>query len=113
MPSITPTTSTTAPTLTAAQQKQDQDLRDVCVEFEAMLIGQLLKTVHENQPKDGLIPRGDGEQYFQEMLDGEYAKNISRSNPAGVAAMLYQQMKDTVLSTNAGGAITGALHQAR
>lgn len=113
MTSITPTTSAKSPTLTAAQKKQDQDLRDACVEFEAMLIAQLLKTVHENQPEDGLIPRGDGEQYFQEMLDGEYAKHISRSNPAGVAAMLYQQMKDTALSTTAGGAMAGALNQAR
>ena len=113
MTSITLTASATAPILTAALQQQDQHLRDACVEFEAMLIAQMLKTVHEHQPEDGLIPRGDGERYFQEMLDGEYAKAISRANPAGIAAMLYRQMKDTALSAAAGGAPAGALGQAR
>ena len=112
MTSITSTASATAPTLSPAQMKQDQNLRDACVEFEAMLIAQMLKTVHENQPEDGLIPRGDGERYFQEMLDGEYAKGISRANPAGIAAMLYRQVKDTAFSTTAGGVLAGALGQA-
>ncbi|MHB0938736.1 MAG: rod-binding protein [Armatimonadota bacterium] len=113
MTNIAPTASAKSPTLSPAQKQQDQDLRDACVEFEAMLISQLLKTTHANQPEDGLIPRGEGERYFQEMLDGEYGKAISRANPAGIAAMLYQQMKDTASSAASDSAMASALGQAR
>jgi len=94
MTTIAPTISAPSTLTPTSGGTRDEALWDACVEFEGLLIAQLLRTVHDNLPMEGLIPRSDGERYFQEMLDGEYAKEISRSNPAGIAVMLYQQVRN-------------------
>ncbi|HOF86721.1 MAG TPA: rod-binding protein [Armatimonadota bacterium] len=80
--------------------RDDRRLRDVCAEVEALFFSQLLREMRASIPDDGLIPRGDGEALFREMLDGEYAKVLARSSPTGLAAMLYRQL-------TAGGAPAG------
>jgi peptidoglycan hydrolase FlgJ len=71
---------------------------DACTDFEALVLSQLLKSMRASIPDGGLIPRSDGERVFQEMLDGEYAKTISRSNAMGMAAMLYAEWRDAAAS---------------
>ncbi|OPZ85095.1 MAG: flagellar rod assembly protein/muramidase FlgJ [bacterium ADurb.Bin429] len=67
-------------------------LREVCADVETLFFSQLLREMRASIPDDGLIPHGEGETLFQEMLDGEYAKVIARSSPTGLAAMLYRQL---------------------
>jgi len=82
------------PPAEAATPRRDQTLKAVCVEFEAMLLSAMFKSIRENDATDGLIPKGQGEQLFQEMLDGEHARTVSRMNPQGLAATLYRQMRE-------------------
>lgn len=101
----TPLTATGPAVQTPASslKPRDEALWNACADFEALLYSQLLKSVRENQPKDGLIPRSDGEQIFQDMLDGEYAKEMSLANPSGVAMMMYRQIQAMAPSSPAGG----------
>ena len=73
-------------------ERENRRLRDVCAEVEALFFSQLLREMRASIPDDGLIPRGEGEALFQEMLDGEYAKTIARTSPTGLAALLYRQL---------------------
>ena len=65
----------------------------------------LMKQMRSDVPSDGLIPRSQGEQLFQEMLDGEYATQMSRSKGIGLADMLYRQMN---MQAGAAGQIKNA-----
>lgn len=77
-------------------QRRDRALKTVCVEFESMLLAEMFKSMRDSEPEDGLFPKGQGEQVFQEMLDGEYARGVSRMNPNGLAATLYRQMQEMI-----------------
>ncbi|MHB9024210.1 MAG: rod-binding protein [Armatimonadota bacterium] len=70
----------------------DAQTLEVCRQFEALVVSRLLKEMRESVPGDGLIPRSSGEELFQEMLDNEYAIQISRLSPFGLASALYQQL---------------------
>ena len=70
----------------------DTRLHDACVEFGSLITSQMLKEMRASVPDDGFMPRSQGEQIFQEMLDGEYAKTMSLSDTRGLATQLYRQL---------------------
>lgn len=79
------------------QQRQaddgtDRRLQEACHDFEAVLLHQLLKTMRASVPKSGWLGQETGHQVFQDMLDGEYAKQMSRSGSFGLAGALYRQL---------------------
>lgn len=76
----------------------DDELMEVCKEFETYFTEQVLKAMEK------MIPENDDESssmssymdYFGDTLTQEYAKNITESNEGkglGIAQMLYEQMK--------------------
>ena len=71
---------------------KDRELYDACADFESLLVSQLFTSMRESIPEDGLLPSSQGEHIFQQMLDGEYAKQISRTGTLGLATMLYRQL---------------------
>ncbi|MHB9130809.1 MAG: rod-binding protein [Armatimonadota bacterium] len=80
------------PALATTRGDKDAGLKDACTQFEAYFLSHLLKTMRDSIPTDGLVPRSSAEQTFQEMLDNEYASQLSRAKPVGLAALLYQQL---------------------
>ncbi|MBF0294369.1 MAG: rod-binding protein [Magnetococcales bacterium] len=70
-------------------------LNDATADFEALFLQQLFKSMRNTVPTDpngGLFAKGPGEKLFQEMLDGEYAKNFSRGrNGLGLKEAIFKQ----------------------
>lgn len=81
-----------SPTLPKDARVSDQRLKEACQDFEALFVGQLFAAMRASVPDDGLLARSSGEKIFQEMLDGEYAKAISRTERFGLSQMLYRQL---------------------
>ncbi|HEX2951304.1 MAG TPA: rod-binding protein [Armatimonadota bacterium] len=107
--------TTTSQTLTD-KLKQDAKadnakLKDACQQFESYMLSQLFSTMRASIPEDGLLPRSQGEKIFQEMLDGEYTKEISRSQSIGIASLLYRQLSansaDVAVRQDAGLHVSG------
>ncbi len=78
-------------------KSNDDELMEVCREFESYFIEQtykaLEKMVPESEEGSGMSTYMD---YFGDMLTQEYAKNTAESNNGkglGIAQMLYEQMK--------------------
>ena len=76
----------------------DDELMEVCKEFEAYFTEQVFKSLER------MVPESDEESsstssymdYFGDMLTQEYAKSSTESNNGkglGIAQMLYEQMK--------------------
>lgn len=77
--------------LSQANTATDEEMLEVCKEFETYLLEQVFKqmrdvmTDQENQ--------GDYMKQFGDMLYQEYAKSIAESGQVGLAQQLYESMK--------------------
>jgi peptidoglycan hydrolase FlgJ len=76
----------------AAQPKEDIALRKACGEFEAFLIGQMLKEMRATVPKSELFGSREQEETFQDMMDSEVAKELSKTKAFGIGDLLYAHM---------------------
>lgn len=78
--------------LTAASQ---DELMDVCKEFEAYFTEQVFKAMKKMVPESEGISSGTTStlDYFEDMLYQEYAKSSTQNEGLGLAQMLYEQMK--------------------
>ena len=74
--------------------RQEQKLLEVCQEFEAVLWQQILRQARQSPLKTDLLGGGAGEDIFQDLLDGEYAKSLSQLGPGSLAKLLYDQLAD-------------------
>jgi flagellar protein FlgJ len=73
----------------------DDELMNVCKEFESYFIEQMFKEMQKSVPKS---ESGDSStnslvDYFKDNLVQEYAKNASDQGNYGLAQNLYEQMK--------------------
>ncbi|MBF0192313.1 MAG: rod-binding protein [Magnetococcales bacterium] len=82
------------PTASISQDDQRR-LNNATADFEAMFIQQMFKAMRKSvpdDPKGGLFSKGNGGKMFEEMLDGEYAKNFSRSGSGlGLKEAIFKQ----------------------
>lgn len=79
-------------------QSTDEELMEVCKEFETYFVEQLYKSMEKMIPKDddkdsGMLGGTSTLDYFKDMLTQEYAKNTSETGSLGIAQTLYEQMK--------------------
>lgn len=76
----------------AVEKENEEELREACREFEQYFVNQLFKEMRNTVHSGGLIPKSQGEKLFEEMLDDEYAKEISKGNGIGISDMMYKQL---------------------
>ena len=68
-------------------------LYEVCLEFEAIFIKQMLNSMRKTVEKTGLLDGGLAEDFFEDMLYDEYAKKMAATANFGLAAMIYGQLQ--------------------
>ncbi len=80
--------------LAKAQTNQDDNqLKEACREMEAYFIQHLYKIMKSStQLGDGIIPKGQYEETFEDMLIEEQSKEASKAGGIGLADMLYKQL---------------------
>ncbi|MDH4246617.1 MAG: rod-binding protein [Deltaproteobacteria bacterium] len=66
-------------------------MREAAQEFESLMIEQMIREMRKNVPKSDLFGNSKGQEIFEEMLDGEYAKNMVDKGGIGLADMLVRQ----------------------
>lgn len=64
-------------------------LYEVCVEFEALFIKQMLSAMRKSVQKTGLLDGGMAQDVFEDMLYDEYAKSMAKSAGFGLADTVY------------------------
>jgi hypothetical protein len=67
-------------------------LYKVSVEFEAILIKQMLNAMRKSVPKSGFVDGGMAEEFFEDMLYDEYAKSMASTAGFGLAEMIVRQL---------------------
>jgi len=76
------------------QHTQDMALKKQCQEFESVLIGQMFKQMRPKAEEEDMFGSTKEREMFNEMLDGERAKVWAQEGGIGLAAVMFQQMKD-------------------
>lgn len=72
----------------------DEELMEVCKEFEAYFVEQVFKAMKKMVPETEESTSGVNTlDYFEDMLTQEYAKSATEGEGLGLAKMLYESMK--------------------
>jgi flagellar protein FlgJ len=86
--------------LTAEQQKALAKLHQTAQQMEALFVGLLFKEMHKTAPQGGGLtgPPSQAEQTFGEMLDEKRAEQLSQTGALGIAKVVEEQLRATVLA---------------
>lgn len=77
----------------------DEELMDVCKEFEAYFIEQVFKNMKKSMvPQSESMSGADAtlKDFYEDKLMSEYAAGAAKQSQNGLAQMLYEQMKRNV-----------------
>jgi peptidoglycan hydrolase FlgJ len=77
----------------AKDTARERKLKKACVDFEAMLVFQLLKTMRRTVPQNGFLKPSHGKDTYEMMLDQKIADDLaSKGQGLGLQKMLYNQI---------------------
>jgi flagellar protein FlgJ len=78
---------------TGLSDKQRLQAKKVSQDFEALIVGMMLKSMRETVGKDKLTGGGHGEEVYRSMLDQEYAAaSVKRGGGLGLAKMIEKDI---------------------
>ena len=86
-----------APKVTSKGQRYGTDQAKVkaALDFEAMFVGQMFKSMRSTLSGKGLTEESHGRKVFTEMLDQEYSKQAAGNSEGGLAALIYRQLQQS------------------
>ena len=90
------------PTSASTQKLPDRDaasLKQSCQEFEAIFIQSMFKSMRKTIPEGGLFEKDTAHEIYQDMLDSEISKEISRKQSMGLADQMYRQMEELLINS--------------
>ena len=91
MAAVSPVSATPTPVPTPAVSKaEERRLRQSAQEIEAVFVQQLIKMMRQASP--GGVLTGTGQRMYQEMMDEELGKAISKGGGLGLADMLVRDV---------------------
>jgi flagellar protein FlgJ len=67
-------------------------LYEVCQDFEAIFIKQMLNVMRKTIHKTGVMDGGLAEEVFEDMLYDKYASKMAKSGQFGISDMLYDEL---------------------
>ena len=77
---------------TDLKKTNHQELKDVAEQFEAIFVHQMLKQARQSKLADGLF-NSDAQDTFNNMVEIEYSKILSKKNNFGIAEALIKQFQ--------------------
>jgi flagellar protein FlgJ len=88
-------------TLENAQADGDEEaIKDVCKQFEALFIDMLMKQMRKTIEDGGLTEKSQARETFEGMLDEEMASSIAENGGIGIADLMAKAlMRETYGST--------------
>lgn len=85
----------------SGEYKDDKELKQLAQQFESIFMNQLMKSMRETLPKDGLLSSFSVDMY-ESMFDQEVAGEMSKGKGMGLADVLYKQLS-RMNADNSGG----------
>jgi flagellar protein FlgJ len=76
--------------------QDEKKLKNVCKQFEGIMLGIMYKQMKATVPKNALIPNGSGREIFESMLDERIVEEASKDRSYGLADQLYKQLSKQI-----------------
>lgn len=70
----------------------DKKLRGVAEEFVTVFMNQVMKSMRSTVQENPEMHGDNGEKFFQEMLDSEYAGSLAQGSGYGLTDLVYQAL---------------------
>ena len=77
------------------QKKNNNDLKVVADQFEAIFVFQMLKQARQSKLAEGIFS-SEAQDTFNNMLDMEYSEILSSKNKFGIADALIKQFQSSI-----------------
>ncbi|MGQ9607682.1 MAG: rod-binding protein [bacterium] len=74
--------------------KEDENLRRACQDFESIFISYMLKSMRKTIPKTDFIQDKTSYEIYTSMMDEEIASAVARGQGIGLASAIYRQLKE-------------------
>ena len=85
--------------LTTQQQQALQRLHAAATQLEGVFLNMLFSAMRETVPKESIFGKeSNAEETFQTMLDDQRSQAVAQSGSFGIAKVLEEQLKQSVLS---------------
>ena len=92
-PSATTRPDQSSPRVKAKTDRRAAELKKACQDFEAIFLQSLFKSMRRTVIDSGLFEKDTSHEIYQDMLDGEIAREVSRRQSMGLADQMYRQME--------------------
>jgi Rod binding domain-containing protein len=93
-------TASSAAPLTAEQQSALKKLHEAATQLEGVFVGMLFKAMHENAPEESLTGKvTNAEQTWNDMLDEKRADAMAQTGQLGIAKMIENQLRASVIGS--------------
>ncbi len=79
-----------------SRNPEEQKLKEAADGFEELFTHKLFQVMRAGSEKDGLLSGGRGEEIFQDMLDENYSKIITKSGALGLSKMIFENAKESL-----------------
>ena len=73
--------------------RDSRSVSEVAQEFEALLLGYLLKVMRQSVESGGLFPKESGHDTYLELMDQQLARSLARKQSLGIADLIEGQLK--------------------
>ncbi len=77
-----------------SNSRDQKGLKQLCQDFEAILIHSLFKEMRQTIPDDGYLEPGQGTDWYQEIMDMEVARDMARKGGLGLAPLIYAEFQN-------------------
>ena len=85
--------------LTTQQQQALQRLHTAATQLEGVFLDMLFSAMRETVPKESIFGKeSNAEETFQTMLDEQRSQAVAQSGSFGIAKVLEEQLKQSVLA---------------
>ena len=74
------------------KDENNQDLKNVAEQFESIFVHQMLKQARQSKLAEGIF-NSEAQDTFNNMLDIEYSKILSKKNNFGISEALVKQFQ--------------------
>lgn len=95
----------------AAEGNDLTKLKEASQEFEAFFINTLFKEMRKTIQEGGLTEKSQATTTFEDMLDEEMSKTISKTGGLGLADMIYANMVKVYANNDADSTVDDSINQ--
>lgn len=75
-----------------SSKSYDARLREVCSEFEGILLTQMLRVMRQSLPEEGIFPSSPSTKVWESQYEAALGKVLGRSGSLGLGRLLYERL---------------------